>query len=63
MTLEIIMLSEINQAQRVKYHMFCSVVEPSPKTMMMMMIMGCKCERRTVWGTSKGGKKGKETEG
>jgi hypothetical protein len=45
--LEFIMLSIIGQAQKSIYHML-SFLKPSPKTRMMMIIMGHKCERGAV---------------
>jgi hypothetical protein len=48
MKLGIVMFSEISQAQKPKYHMHHSFVEPRPRTMMMVMIMKIRrheCER------------------
>jgi hypothetical protein len=44
MELEIIMLSEINQACSYSF------VEPRPKMTMTRIIMGHECERGRVWG-------------
>jgi hypothetical protein len=66
MELEIIMLSETNQTQKAKYHMF---MESRPKMMMIvvvvmvMKIMGHECERGMVWGVIHERGRGKDTEG
>jgi hypothetical protein len=44
MELEIIMLNLMNQAQKAKYCMFHSFVDPRPK-----MMMGCDYQREMVW--------------
>jgi hypothetical protein len=47
MELDIMMLSEISQAQKVKYHLFSLVVKSRTKmmTMMMMMMIRHECNR------------------
>jgi hypothetical protein len=55
--LEIIMLSEISQAQKAKFCMFFSCVESRPKMkmmriMMMMMMTGHECKGRLFGGES-----------
>jgi hypothetical protein len=52
MELQLIMLNEKSQAQKVKYSIFYSFVESGPTMtmmmmMMMMMIMGHECKRGT----------------
>jgi hypothetical protein len=49
---EVIMLNEISQAQKARYHSSHSVMESRPK---MMMVMVHECERGMVLGINQRG--------
>lgn len=60
------MLNKISQVQEAKYHIFTHV-ESRPKIMVILIIMGLECKRRTVCvvgmrrsAVLAGGRRGKE---